>query len=113
MLVSNISPQIRLSFMRVSKRRCYQLKLITQLRALATSNDRQKPIFKAKRLGRFLPLPLVLSLGLGIQCAKGLTTNSVGMVQYQAFDGKDYMLKPWLGRNIAVLTPPKQVLDTN
>jgi hypothetical protein len=99
--------------MRVSKRRCYQLKLITHLRALAAGNDRHKPIFKAKRLEYFLPLPLVLSLGLGIECAKGLTTNSVGMVQYQAFDGKDYMLKPWLGRNIAVLTPPKQVLDTN
>ena len=42
-----------------------------------------------------------------------LTTNSVGAVQYTAFDNSVYVLQPWLGRNVAFLTPTNRVLDTN
>ena len=32
-----------------------------------------------------------------------LTTNSVGLVQYQSFNGNNYLLKPWFGSNVCVL----------
>jgi hypothetical protein len=34
-------------------------------------------------------------------------------VQYQAFDNTVYTLKPWLGRNVAILTAPTRALNTN
>ena len=43
----------------------------------------------------------------------GLTTNSDGSVSYSAFDGTSYVLRPWLGRNVAVLTPTNQNLSAN
>jgi hypothetical protein len=45
--------------------------------------------------------------------AHGLDTNSHGLVAYQAFDGKTYLLQPWLGRNLAILTPTNPPLSTN
>jgi hypothetical protein len=56
---------------------------------------------------------LALSLGTSLPKASALTTNSVGMVQYQAFDSRVYLLKPWFGRNISILSPPTEALDTN
>src|SRR5215813_6245242 len=43
----------------------------------------------------------------------GLTTNSVGLVSYTAFDGTSYTLKPWFGQNIAVLTPTTSSYQPN
>src|SRR5262245_26755069 len=42
-----------------------------------------------------------------------LTTNSAGLVQYTAFDNTSYVLQPWFGRNVAMLTPTNQNLSTN
>ena len=42
-----------------------------------------------------------------------MTTNSAGLVQYTAFDSTPYVLQPWLGRNVALLTPTNQALSTN
>src|SRR5438128_4066633 len=42
-----------------------------------------------------------------------LTTNSVGLVQYTAIDNTSYVLQPWFGRNLALLTPTNQVLSAN
>jgi hypothetical protein len=52
---------------------------------------------------------LILVQGQGF----GLTTNSVGLVVYTAFDGTTYTLKPWLGQNIAVLTPTSAAYQSN
>jgi serralysin len=37
--------------------------------------------------------------------AQSLGTNAAGLVLYTAFDGTPYTLRPWLGRNIVILTP--------
>jgi hypothetical protein len=42
-----------------------------------------------------------------------LTTNSLGLVQYTAFNGTAYTLKPWFGQNVALLTPDGSVYETN
>jgi hypothetical protein len=42
-----------------------------------------------------------------------LTTNSDGSVTYSAFDSTVYVLQPWFGRNVALLTPTNQTLGTN
>ena len=42
-----------------------------------------------------------------------LTTNAQGMVSYTAFDGVTYTFKPWLGRNIVLLTPTNTIYQTN
>jgi serralysin len=44
---------------------------------------------------------------------QALTTNATGLVNYQAFDGTLYLLEPWVGRNVAILTPTNQTLSTN
>jgi hypothetical protein len=45
--------------------------------------------------------------------ALGVTTNAQGMVVYTAFNGGRYTLKPWMGRNIVLLTPTNAVYQTN
>src|SRR5215469_16979093 len=66
-------------------------------------------IRKAARCASTLVLCSVLVCNEG-HC---LTTNSAGLVQYTAFDNSQYVLRPWLGRNVAFLTPTNQILQTN
>lgn len=59
-----------------------------------------------------------LLLTLAVVCAfthdaLALTTNSAGLVAYTSFNGDTYILKPWLGRNIVVLTPTNLSYQTN
>ena len=56
---------------------------------------------------------LAAAFGLIAPTAYGLTTNSAGLVQYQSFQNQTYILKPWLGTNIAILTPTNAVFGAN
>jgi serralysin len=53
------------------------------------------------------------ALVVAIPRSFGLTTNSVGLVLYTAFDGTSYTLKPWFGQNVAVLTPNSTSYQSN
>src|SRR5689334_9988260 len=55
---------------------------------------------------------------LGVACMVSprtwaLSTNTQGLVSYTSFNGGSYTLKPWLGRNIVVLTPTGTGYQTN
>jgi hypothetical protein len=53
---------------------------------------------------------LALAFGTLLFPVRGqsLTTNSFGQVVYTAFDNSIYVLQPWIGRNIAILTQTNQ-----
>ena len=48
-----------------------------------------------------------------VQTAPALTTNTQGFIAYTSFNGDSYTLKPWLGRNIVLLTPSGVAYQTN
>ena len=56
---------------------------------------------------------LAAAFGLITPTAYCLTTNSLVLVQYQSFQNQTYILKPWLGTNIAILTPTNATYGTN
>lgn len=66
---------------------------------------------------RFLRRVLYVSCMFGLSAlaphAQGLTTNSAGLVQYQSFQNQTFTLRPWMGTNIALLTPTSLTLDSN
>ncbi len=61
-----------------------------------------------------IPLLLILTFVWTLpHRACGLTINPQGLVSYSSFNGGLYTLKPWLGRNIVVLTPNSASYQTN
>lgn len=62
------------------------------------------------RFPLFLTVTFLLAFG---GRALALTTNAQGLVSYTSFNGGLYTLKPWLGRNIVVLTPNSTSYQTN
>lgn len=58
-------------------------------------------------------LLLLAAMALPTRDAFALTTNSSGLVQYQSFQNQPHTLKPWMGTNIALLTPTNTVLNSN
>lgn len=74
-------------------------------------NPRRKP-YKPRRQ-TLLSLLLTAAFWWTAPTAHSLTTNSLGLVQYQSFQNQTYTLKPWLGTNIAILTPTNAAFGTN
>ncbi len=56
---------------------------------------------------------VLLCLGLLSPRVQALTTNSAGFITYPSFSGGSYTMKPWLGRNVALLTPSSSSFQTN
>jgi hypothetical protein len=56
---------------------------------------------------------LALTIAAFAGRAFALTTNSVGLVQYQSFNGNAYLLKPWFGSNVCILASTTNQFDSN
>jgi hypothetical protein len=66
-----------------------------------------------RNLRQSLCAALILFVGMAPSRCLGLGTNSGGFVEYISFDDNAYVLKPWYGTNVAILTPTNFAANSN